>query len=124
MAKETEPKLMPVSGTTAEIVGELAKGRVVETLVQNVTHHSVLRGNLLDLAQIIYFALLQTDPSRLEHLKVSGQMKYYIVRMIMNQYFSESSPFYREIRKFARHSGEITGQITETYEFGKDYFNR
>ena len=124
MAKETEPKLIPVSETTAEIVGELAKGRVVETLVQNVTHHSILRNNLLDLSQIIYFALLQTEPSRLAHLASSGQMKYYIVRMIMNQYFSESSPFYREIRKFARKSGEITGQITDTYESGKDYSNR
>ena len=119
MANKTEKKLIPVSGRTAEIVGKLAKDKVVETLVQNVTHHSVVRGNLLDLSQIIYFALLQTDPARLEHLASTGQMKFYIVRMIMNQFFSQSSPFYKEIRKFGRKAVEVSAQISETYATDK-----
>lgn len=115
MAKKTEKKLTPVSRTTAEIVGELAKGRVVETLVQNVTHRSTLRENLLDLTQIIYFALLQTDQARLVHLASTGQMKFYIVRMIMNQYFSQNSPYYAEIRKFGRKALELSPQISESF---------
>ena len=121
MAKKTEQKLKPVPPRTAEIVGALAKGRAVEKLVQNVTHHSTLQGELSDLVQIIYFALLQTDPARLEHLTASGQMNFYIVRLIMNQYFSESSPFYSQIRRFGRRSSEISNQISETYETGRDY---
>lgn len=123
MAKKEDPPLIPVSPRVAEIVGQLAKERVVETLVQNVTHHSTLQGSLLDLVQIIYFALLQTDPARLEHLATTKQMKFYIVRMIMNQFFSQSSPFYKEIRRFSRRSSEISNQISETYEMGKDYTN-
>lgn len=119
MAKRTEKILIPVSPRVAEIVGQLAKERVVETLVQNVTHHSSLQGNLLDLVQIIYFALLQTDPERLEHLASTGQMKFYIVRMIMNQYFSQSSPFYKEIRRFGRKAVEVSAQISETYATDK-----
>ncbi len=121
MATKTEKKLKPVPRRTAEIVGELARGRVVEALIQNVTHHSTLDGNLRDLTQIIYFALLQTELARLEHLTTSGQMNYYIVRMITNQYFSENSPFYKEIRKFGRKTVEVSPQISESYEAGMEY---
>ena len=123
MTKLDEPKLKPVSRRVSEIVGRLASAKVVEGLIQNVTHTSRIRGNLSDLSQIIYFALLQTDPSRLEHLTSSGQMKFYIVRLITNQFFSETSPYYREIRRFGRRTCEISNQISETYETGKDYTN-
>ena len=123
MATNDEPKLIPVSRKVAEIVGQLAKAKVVESLILNVTHSYSIHGNLSDLSQIIYFALLQTDPARLEHLASSGQMKFYIVRLITNQFFSETSPFYREIRRFSRRSSEISNQISETYETGKDYSN-
>ena len=115
MTIKNEKKLKPVPRKAAAIVGALAKRRVVENLVQNVTHRSVLRGELSDLVQIIYLALLQTDPERLEHLAGSGQMNFYIVRLITNQYFSESSPFYREMRRFGRRSSEISTQISDTY---------
>ncbi len=119
MAKNGEEKLKPVPRRAAAIVGALAKRKVVENLVQNVAHRSNLRGELSDLVQIIYLALLQTDPARLEHLATSGQMNFYIVRLITNQYFSESSPFYREIRRFGRRSSEISNQISETYSTDK-----
>ena len=123
MATNDEPKLIPVSRKVAEIVGQLAKAKVVESLILNVTHSYSIHGNLSDLSQIIYFALLQTDPARLEHLASSGQMNFYIFRLITNQFFSETSPFYREIRRFSRRSSEISNQISETYETGKDYSN-
>lgn len=123
MAQIEEKKLRPVSRRVAEIVGQLAEAMVVESLILNVTHSYSIRGNLSDLSQIIYFALLQTDPDRLEHLASSGQMSFYIVRLITNQFFSETSPYYREIRRFSRRSSEISNQISETYETGKDYSN-
>jgi len=119
MAKNGEEKLKPVPRRAAAIVGALAKRKVVENLVQNVAHRSNLRGELSDLVQIIYLALLQTDPARLEHLATSGQMNFYIVRLITNQYFSETSPFYRENRRFGRRSSEISTQISETYSTDK-----
>ena len=97
---------------------------MVEVLIQTVTHHSTVEGDLKDLAQIIYFALLQTDVARLEQLTASGEMQFYIVRMIQNQYFSNRSPFYCEIRRFRDRTSEISPQISDTYDSEKDYYNR
>ena len=124
MAKNKEKKLKPVSGKASKIVGQIAESRTVEDLVRNITHKSKLDADLADLVQIIYFALLQTDVKRLEDLTSSGGMRFYIVRMIQNQYFSKNSPFYVEIRKFSDRMSEITSQISETYDSEKDYNNR
>lgn len=124
MAKNKEKKLKPVSGKASKIVGQIAESRTVEDLVRNITHKSKLDADLADLVQIIYFALLQTDVKRLEDLTSSGGMRFYIVRMIQNQYFSKNSPFYAEIRKFSDRMSEITSQISETYDSEKDYNNR
>ena len=124
MAKRIEKKLKPISRKASKIVGQIAECRTVEDLVRNITHHAQLDADLADLVQIIYFALLQTDVKRLEDLTSSGGMRFYIVRMIQNQYFSKNSPFYAEIRKFSDRMSEITSQISETYDSEKDYNNR
>lgn len=115
MGKKSETKLRPVSIKTSEIVEGLARKKVVETLIRNVTHHSTIRDNLQDLVQIIYLALLETDPSKLEHLVSAGQIKFYIVRIIKNQYYSQSSPFFNEIRRFGRSSVQVSNQLSESY---------
>jgi len=124
VAKRIEKKLKPISRKASKIVGQIAECRTVEDLVRNITHHSQLDANLSDLVQIIYFALLQTDVKRLEELTTSGGIKFYIVRMIQNQYFSKNSPFYMEIRRFSDRTSEISTQISETYDADKDYYNR
>lgn len=124
MAKRIEKKLKPISRKASKIVGQIAECRTVEDLVRNITHHAQLDADLADLVQIIYFALLQTDVKRLEELTTSGGIKFYIVRMIQNQYFSKNSPFYMEIRKFSDRTSEISTQISETYDAEKDYNNR
>ncbi len=124
MAKRIEKKLKPISRKASKIVGQIAECRTVEDLVRNITHHAQLDADLEDLVQIIYFALLQTDAKRLEELTTSGGIKFYIVRMIQNQYFSKNSPFYMEIRKFSDRTSEISTQISETYDAEKDYNSR
>ena len=124
MAKRIEKKLKPISREASKIVGKIAECRTVEDLVRNITHHSKLDADLADLVQIIYFALLQTDVKRLEELTSSGGMRFYIVRMIQNQYFSKNSPFYIQIKKFSDRTNEISTQISETYDAEKDYNNR
>lgn len=124
MAKRIEKKLKPISREASKIVGKIAESRTVEDLVRNITHHSKLDADLADLVQIIYFALLQTDVKRLEELTSSGGMRFYIVRMIQNQYFSKNSPFYIQIKKFSDRTNEISTQISETYDAEKDYNNR
>ena len=124
MAKRIEKKLKPISRKASKIVGQIAECRTVEDLVRNITHHAQLDADLADLVQIIYFALLQTDVKRLEELTTSGGIKFYIVRMIQNQYFSKNSPFYMEIKKFHDRTSEISPQISETYDSEKDYNSR
>jgi hypothetical protein len=124
VAKREEKKLKPVTRKVSKIVSQLARSRTVEDLVSNITHHSSIEADLADLVQIIYFALLQTDAKRLEELTTNGGIKFYIVRMIQNQYFSKNSPFYMEIRRFRDRSSEVSTQISETYDADKDYYNR
>lgn len=124
MAKREEKKLKPVTRKVSKIVSQLARSRTVEDLVSNITHHSSIEADLADLVQIIYFALLQTEAKRLEELTTNGGIKFYIVRMIQNQYFSKNSPFYMEIRRFRERSSEVSTQISETYDADKDYYNR
>ena len=124
VSKRKEKKLKPISRKASTIVGEIAEHRTVEDLIRSITHHSSIEGELKDLAQIIYFALLQTDVALLEQLSTSGEMRFYIVRMIQNQYFSDRSTFYTEIRRFRDRTSEISPQISDTYDAEKDYNNR
>lgn len=124
MAKREEEKLKPISRKASKIVERIAKCRTVEDLVRSITHHSSIDADLADLVQIIYFALLRTDVKRLEHLSTSGDLRYYIVRMIQNQYFSMNSPFYAEIKKFRDRTREISTQLADSFDAEKDYSNR
>ena len=116
MYSKKEKPLKTVSRKVSLIVGEIARNRIVEDLILKITHHSSISDELEDLAQIIYFALLQTDSSLLEHLVSSRELKFYITRMIMNQYYSVNSPFYAEIRRFKDRSSEISLQFSDSLE--------
>ncbi len=114
--KEKETKSTPVSPVSAKIVEDLAHNRFVETLVLNVTHQSRIFGEIADLTQIIYLALLEMDSARLQTLVRSKELKFFVIRMITNQYYSVNSPFYKEIRKFKMKSCELSSQISESHE--------
>lgn len=114
MPKKKEKKSTPVPARVAEIVGRMAEGRVVEDTVRNIVHRSRIDGDLEDLVQIVYIALLEMDADRLETLAASGEMNFFLVRIIKNQYFSGHSPFFDEIRRFRYRSGEISPQVSET----------
>ena len=116
MAKEKEKNSKPVSRKASKIVGEIAKGGIVEELVRNTAHRSKLDADLSDLVQLVYLILLQTDIKRLESLTASGEMRFYIAGIIRRQYFSKSSPYYRVFKHFGSITSEISPQISETYE--------
>lgn len=109
-------KLKPVSARSAKIVEDLAKKKFVETLVLNVTHHSRIIDDIADLTQIIYLALLEMDSSRLQTLVETNELRFFVIRMITNQYYSANSPFYTEIRKFRMKSSELSSQVSGSYE--------
>lgn len=83
--------------TKNEIIEKLAKERLVETAVANIakTNSDILN----DLSQEIYLDLLQKDEQKIVKLYESNQIRFFVVRMILNNLFSKNSPFYQTFRK-------------------------
>lgn len=82
-----------------EIIEEIARGRMVETMIENIAHQT-LSADLKDLSQMVYVILLEYEESKLQDLYVNNQMSFFLARIIINQYRSSSSPFYTIFRKF------------------------
>lgn len=83
--------------TREEIVDDLAKKKIVEEIVHNVA--KVNNDIVNDLVQDIYLHLMIMDEKKLIHLYSSGQIKFYLSRVIVNNWCSVNSPFYRVYRK-------------------------
>ena len=92
----------------SEIVNEIARKRLVETMVQNIAHQS-LTADLRDLCQMIYLILLEYDEEKLQDLWKHNQINFFLARIIINQFRSSNSPFHTIFRKFQEKSTDITG---------------
>lgn len=85
----------------AEIIEQIAKARMVETMVQNIAHESLsTNADLSDLCQMVYLILLEYDEDKLQDLWEHNQMRFFLARIIVNQYRSSYSPFHIQLRKF------------------------
>ena len=56
---------------------------------------------------MVYEALLNYDGQKLLRIHQRSALNFFIVRVIGNLYFSRTSPYYRQIRKFSRMSDEL-----------------
>ena len=83
----------------SEIVAQIARERRVETMVENIAK-SPLTADLKDLSQMVYLALLEYDGAKVKDLWEHGQINFFIARIIINQYRSANSPFYKLFRKY------------------------
>lgn len=92
-----------------EIIEAVAKSRIVETMVENIAHQS-LTADLKDLAQMVYMILLEYDETKLQDLWDNDQMRFFIARIIINQYRSSNSPFHAIFRKYQGKTEDITGK--------------
>lgn len=88
------------------MVAKIAQERRVETMVENIAK-SPLTPDLKDLSQMVYLILLEYDETKLRDLWEHGQMNFFIARIILNQYRSTNSPYYKLFRKYARKAEEI-----------------
>lgn len=89
-----------------EMVTILARERRVETMVENIAKQP-LSADLKDLAQMVYVILLEYDEGRLLDLWEHGQINFFIARIILNQYRSVNSPFYKLFRKHGKRQEDI-----------------
>lgn len=79
------------------IIDEISKNKLVEEIVYNIG----VRGDedLKDLAQDIYINLLEKEDSLIETLYNTNQLKFYIIRMVVNNIHSKNSPYYTKYKK-------------------------
>ena len=89
-----------------EIIEQLARERRVETMLANIAKRPV-SGNLEDLCQMVYLILLEYDGAKIEDLWENGQINFFIARILLNQYKSSNSPFYKLFRKYESKAQDI-----------------
>lgn len=97
-----------------DIIEILAKQKKVEKFIQNTAKTSA--PELDDLAQDIYVILLQMEEEKLVNLFNNNELDFWIARVILNQYFSNTSPFYTKYRKFSHLSEQINKDIKNRAE--------
>ena len=80
-----------------DIIDEISKDKLVEEIVYNIGD----RGDedLKDLIQDIYINLLEKEDSLIETLYSTNQLKFYIIRMVVNNIHSKNSPYYTKYKK-------------------------
>lgn len=79
------------------IIDEISKNKVVEEIVYNIGDKG--DEDLKDLIQDIYINLLEKEDNLIETLYSENQLKFYIIRMVVNNIHSKNSPFYTKYKK-------------------------
>ena len=79
------------------IIDEISKDKIVEEIVYNIGDKG--DEDLKDLVQDIYINLLEKEDSLIETLYNTNKLKFYIIRMVVNNIHSKNSPFYTKYKK-------------------------
>ena len=85
--------------TKQQIIERLAREQRVETMLANIAKRPV-SGDLADLCQMVYLILLEYDEAKIIDLWENSQINFFIARILLNQYKSTNSPFYKLFRKY------------------------
>lgn len=80
-----------------KIIDEISKNKLVEEIVYNIGSKD--DEDLKDLIQDIYINLLEKEDSLIENLYSTNQLKFYIIRMVVNNIHSKNSPYYTKYKK-------------------------
>ena len=89
-----------------EIIDQLAREKRVETMLANIAKRPV-SGTLEDLCQMVYLILLEYDEGKIVDLWENGQINFFLARILLNQYRSTNSPFYKLFRKYESKATDI-----------------
>lgn len=95
--------------TREEIIGELARARVVETILKNIAKVDTLSPNLQDLVQMVYLALLEYDEDKICGLHERREMPYFISRILITNITSPRSKWLYEIKRFTERITDYKG---------------
>lgn len=90
--------------TKYDIVDSIAKLKIVERVVSSMGSQSPYTE---DLAQDIYEALLKKPDELVKSLFDNGQLTFYIIKMVKNNIFSKTSPFYRDYERYRKNADDM-----------------
>lgn len=79
------------------MLNKIANERLVEEICKNL---GVSPKYMDDLVQEIYLILLEYNQEKLQSIYDKGQFNFFLTRIIKNQYFSKTSPFFKKYRKY------------------------
>lgn len=83
-----------------QLISELAKDKLIEKLAKNL---KIKKDDFEDFCQEIYLILLEYPATKIIDLHKKKQLKFFIVRIMLNQYFSKTSPFYKKYKLYAKY---------------------
>lgn len=89
-----------------EIINELAKNCVVEKFVKKYTDF-VNNPYIEDLVQDIYVSLMEKENSFISDLYKKKELEFFIIKMIKNNLYSTTSPFFVKYQKFRTLTEEL-----------------
>lgn len=92
--------------TKKEIIEKWAKEKKVETLIKKHTDFSN-NPYIEDLVQDIYIELYLKDNELIEKLENDNEIDYFLTKIIRNNLYSKTSPFYYKYNKFRINSTDI-----------------
>lgn len=79
-------------------INKIAKDHVVEDIIRNIAKSK--DEDLADLSQDIYLQLLEMSEDKFKILQKGDQLRYWLVGLIRNNVFSNTSPYYYKYKRF------------------------
>lgn len=96
--------------TKREIIEAMAKDRIVERLVENITGRP-LDATTSDLSQTVYTYLLEFPEDKILALNDAGELVYFTCRIVWNQWHGSRSSFRAQVRGFSLRSVPIDNLV-------------
>ncbi len=88
-----------------DIIAIIAKDKVVEDIITNCQVPLQYKD---DIAQMVYLILLETDEEKIIGMYERDELRFYITRIVLNNYNSKTSPFHKTYRKYERMAIDIS----------------
>ena len=96
------------------IIEKWAKEKKVETLIKKHTDFSN-NPYIEDLTQDIYIELALKDNELIEKLENENEIDYFLTKIIRNNLYSKTSPFFYKYQKLRKITDEIDVNVYEKY---------
>ena len=94
-------------------INYISKYQIVEEIINNLPIPAIYKQ---DLIQEIYLILLEYNEDKLKYLIDNNMIKFFISRIITNNYYSKTSPFYKKYVKPLRNNTKSIQDIINEEE--------